>query len=125
MLDIQQNMGFNVVWCVFLLRIGTGICSVYMLLSWKRGKLVVQLWWQCCFSAQTPNTPNTFSSPEASDHQYASTERVLLSDGESLFSEHSSGSVVVLHTFLLKVVADLLFHFNLNLFLSPVTLFLL
>lgn len=115
-------MGFNVAWCIFLLLIGTGICSVYMLLSWRRGERLVQLWWQRRFSAWMLNTSLFPRGKVASSEP---PERVLLSDRESLLSEHSSGSVVIFHTFIPKVVADPLFGFHLNLFLSPTTLFLL
>lgn len=48
-----------------------------------------------------------------------------VSHGESLFWQHSAGAPVIFHTFIPKVVTDLLFGFDLNLFLSPTTLFLL
>lgn len=108
-------MGFKVLWYIFLLPIGVDKHSVCAVLA--------EVSSDCSCGAAVllgPHTklslgPVTSTAPPESPGSH----------GESLLWEHSAGSLVILHTFIPKVVSDLLFGFDVNLFLSPTTLFLL
>lgn len=109
--------GFKVLRYIFLLLIGADKCSVCAVLAEVSSERR-----SGCGAAVllSPNTklslgPVTSTAPPESPGSH----------GESLLWEHSAGSLVILHTFIPTVVSDLLFGFDLNLFLSPTTLFLL
>lgn len=109
--------GFKVLWYIFPLLIGADKCSVCAVLAEVSSEC------RCGCGAAVLLSPNTKLSlgPVTSTAPPESPG----SHGGSLLWERSSGSLVILHTFIPKVVSDLLFGFDLNLFLSPTTLLLL